>query len=375
MKKTLFKYFNISLFFVLVIILLIFLNSAIFTDRIEFSNFDKESKLIISNISLKMDSIIKQSVNISLNQGVPMGSIIYFNIEALSSFLPFESERYFYELKEIEKNNFVLKVSTFIERFLYSFYFDIYMLLDEVVKEINLEDNFFFSTRNNGDFIIGNELFYDNITSYKLSYSNNLEAYKRGLLFSYNFDQYDISFFYHKEGILRSLVTNNLYRFLIFLFFSIVIILPINYIISNSVRKKFSKSIFNIIDQINSEKISTISNPEGIYDFEYYFKDLKEVINNYKIKNDKIINSYENIGILYENLLSQNLYLTTVLEKIKNYLQGDLSDEELLKLLKSLDKKTQEDVFDKRFYESLKNTLVNIVKQKNYIMKNNIGGE
>lgn len=363
-KKTFFRIFltlNISItiiFFLIVITILFF-----FKSNLNVFDTNNYSKLIISNISLKLDSIMKNYVNRSIFNGIAIGPIIDMNGEKTESKTKIQGLFY-----EIESNDDTIDVNYIYEGIHYVLSFNKLKLLEHLLEEYYISEDFFF-TNKKGEFLIGNKNLYDDINNSKISVRKEIEDYNASYIFYYDFEDFGINFFMKRYTVLQKLLLNNIALFISIFLGILLLSIPISLIISSYLRKDISNSIVALIKGISKNDLNYIQESD-IEEINYYLREIKDVI---EVK----FNTYEGIqaslnemGYLYELSIKHNSLLIEIIGFIKSMLNQDFDVKNLDNKINALEKNKNYEKIDSEFYTILKKDLLEIYESIKSIKNN-----
>jgi hypothetical protein len=350
----------IAIIFIITFILYFF--SAFFFNSSEVKNFEYETKLLNSNVSLKLESLINKYIDESIKMGFNIGPVNYFNLRYSESFFS-DSSRDISILFEHSELKNELKVAVRNNNFLYELNFDLNMLFKELEEDLNIINDFVFID-NNGNFIYGNLELYNLLKNSKLSFEKTVDRFKKGMIFNSRFREYGIYFFYYKENEVNQYLRSNYYFFIGIIIISVFTSSVLLFFYSYYLKNQISKPIISIIKQIVvKEKLEYKSSQ--IEDFEYFFKDLRKTIERKLEEQDIVINVYKNTEKFYENMSEMNLILLKIIEKIKISIDDQNDQKSFFKIKEDLKIKILESGLDNEIYVSLLNDLEEIIEKIN----------
>ncbi|MGM0640833.1 MAG: hypothetical protein ACQESN_05375 [Thermotogota bacterium] len=353
-KKNFFKIFlsfNLAItiiFFIIIITILFF-----FRSNLDIFNTNNYSKLIISNISLKIDSIMKNYVNRSIFNGIPIGPIIDMKGKTVDSKTRIQG--LFYEIESVEDN---IQVNYVYEGIHYILTFNKVKLIEHLLEEYSLQEEFFF-TDQNGEFLKGNKDLYQNMNESQISLRNEIQNFNTNYMFYYDFEDLGINYFMRRMTILQQLLINNLSLFISIFLVILLLSIPISLIISSYMRKKFSRAVINLLKGISNNELKYFEESD-IEEFRYYLREIKDVIENKVETYEGIQSSLNEMGYLYEVSVKHNSVLVDIIGLIKKMMKEDFNEKIFDKKLKVLERNKELEKIDSEFYVVLKNDLLDI---------------
>ncbi|MDK2946275.1 MAG: hypothetical protein PWQ85_1051 [Geotoga sp.] len=359
-KKNFFRIFltfNIMVTIIIAIIIITFFY--FFRSSVDIFDINNYSKLIISNISLKLDSIMKNYVNTSIFKGIPYGPIIKMEGNHIENKTKIQG--LFYDIKAQEDT---ITVNYIYEGVHYTLIFDKKKLVEILLEQYNIDEEFFF-TNQKGKFLAGSSSLFEEVNHERLSIRNELDQFKNKYLYFYEFDEYGISFFMKNSTVFQRLIMNNIHIFIILFLGIIILSIPMSLMLSSYFRKKLSKSSVSLIKGIADDDLDQVEESD-IEEYRYYIREIKDIIKRKTENQESLEQSLGEMGYLYEIALRHNSVLVEIIGLIKEMLKYDFDETKLNKKLKSLERNKIIEKIDSEFYVVLKKDLLEI---NNYIKK------
>jgi hypothetical protein len=353
-KKNFFKIFissNILITIIVSIIIITFL--FFFRSSVDIFDINNYSKLIISNISLKLDSIMKNYVNTSIFNGIPHGPIIDMKGKKVDSKTKIQGLFYDFDTQES-----TITVNYIYEGVHYTLIFDKKKLVEILLEEYTINEDFFF-TNQKGEFLAGEKNLFEEVNEERLSIRSELDQFKNKYLFFFEFEDYGINFFMENSTVLQRLIINNIPIFLSLFLGVILLSIPTSLILSSYFRRKLSESSIELIKGISNDELSHIKESD-VEEINYYFREIKDVIQR-KIENqENLQQSLGEMGYLYEISLRHNSILVDIIGLIKEMFEDDFNVKKLDKKLEHLERNKVIEKIDSEFYVILKRDLLEI---------------